>query len=368
MSKSRMKGARAQQREKAKLEPEKFKGEELDAMLDDPESRALIDQIVVTMRPLIALRRSTGYKAQPVPRPEGISAERWALIEAAVERLVEREARLPDPPFNVFNERPLPSNRLDRLDLMGNTEVRCHVELIVLATPWAVLRQLTVEDITPIHRWTVLEAAKAEANERGINLFDALEDLRQAVERQVATTPRDRLKYLGSVETYFRNRNYRLEPTRSTSKADARAIFGQSNSDVTRNWYAEMNQRGFEGQLAVALFRAQKSWDNVENWPMSRFSEQKNRHRRWALSEVCRILSEQTDFCRWGWGEDPATPQWPHVLSLELPRGGTITLYCELRLQGPDYQRFYPYTTAELERSYTRDRILDYCDRIQGLL
>lgn len=153
-------------------------------------------------------------------------------------------------------------------------------------------------------------------------------------------------------------------------RGSAQEIFRQNDSEVTKGWYDEMNKRGVEGQLAVALFRAQKSWDNVEKWPVSRFSEQKNNHRRWSLSEVCRILSEHPDLCPWGWGKEDhlATPAWPHVLHLELPRCGSLTFFCEVRLQGPDHQRFYPYTTAELERSFTRDRILDYCDRIQGLL
>ena len=54
------------------------------------------------------------------------------------------------------------------------------------------------------------------------------------------------------------------------------------------------------------------------------------------------------------------------VLHLESPRCGSLTFFCELRLR-PYYRRSYPYPSAEMERSYTRDRILDYCDRLTGL-
>jgi len=39
---------------------------------------------------------------------------------------------------------------------------------------------------------------------------------------------------------------------------NASYVFRQNNGDTTKAYYAEMNGKGFLGQLAVALFRAQK--------------------------------------------------------------------------------------------------------------
>lgn len=45
----------------------------------------------------------------------------------------------------------------------------------------------------------------------------------------------------------------------------ASQIFNQNNGDVTKAYYAEMNGKGFLGQLAVALFRAQKRSTAAKN-------------------------------------------------------------------------------------------------------
>lgn len=89
-------------------------------------------------------------------------------------------------------------------------EARTLVDLLVCASPWAVLRSMSVVDVQPEHRVPVIEAYKHEAKGNGISKMQALEGLLRVVEMQVASLPRDELRFLGDIKTYFGKRNYRV--------------------------------------------------------------------------------------------------------------------------------------------------------------
>jgi hypothetical protein len=69
----------------------------------------------------------------------------------------------------------------------------------------------------------------------------------------------------------------------------AAEVFNQNNGDVTRAYYAEMNAKGLPGQLAVALFRAQKRSAAAKKYRGGGFRREAYDVKNWSLSEIVRI-------------------------------------------------------------------------------
>lgn len=139
-------------------------------------------------------------------------------------------------------------------------------------------------------------------------------------------------------------------------------VMKQSDGGVTKAWYAEMNTRGPAGQLAVALFRAQKRSSAAKHYRGGRFRRAAYDVKNWSLSEVCRILTAYPALeLRWGWKTDAAmeTRGDPHnqVLYIELPQG-QVSFHSAKRLQGPDYAGDWDGVHASPER------IIAYCDAV----
>ena len=119
----------------------------------------------------------------------------------------------------------------------------------------------------------------------------------------------------------------------------AQSVFNQQNGDVTIAYYATMNTKGIEGQLSVALFRAQKRSTAAKNYRNRKFTRGAYEVKNWSLSEVCRILGAMQAFDMapaWGWKRDPNTPGFTQVLYVDLPIG-QCSFHSADRLSGPDY-------------------------------
>lgn len=137
-------------------------------------------------------------------------------------------------------------------------------------------------------------------------------------------------------------------------------IFKQNDGEVTKAYYAELNSASLLGQLAVALFRAQKRSTAAKKYRGGKFRHAAYSVKNWSLSEICRIMSLVThvgyDF-KWGWKRDPNTPGFEWVLYVDLPVG-QCSFHTADRLNGPDYQgEWNPILTSE-------QSILAFCDSI----
>ena len=136
-------------------------------------------------------------------------------------------------------------------DPLGNPEIRTFTDLVVCASPWAVLRNLQTSDVTPRQRVAVLTAAKLEAEALGTNLPDALRGLLAVVEGQVSALPRDELRFQGDVGKYFANRNYRVDPQHlNGGNGDGRSKLERAHStkaERTLAALAEVRARRAEG-------------------------------------------------------------------------------------------------------------------------
>ena len=142
-------------------------------------------------------------------------------------------------------------------------------------------------------------------------------------------------------------------------------VMNQKDGKVTKAWYAEMNSRGPAGQLAVALFRAQKRSSAAKHYRGGRFRRAAYDVKNWSLSEVCRILTAYPELrLRWGWKTDAAMEARsdPHdqVLYVELPQG-QVSFHSSERLGGPDYPGDWDGVHASAER------IIAYCDAVAAI-
>lgn len=137
---------------------------------------------------------------------------------------------------------------------------------------------------------------------------------------------------------------------------EARFVFNQQNGDVTKSYYAEMNAIGIEGQLAVALFRAQKRSTAAKKYKGRKLTRSAYDVKNWSLSEVCRILAKDIGMT-WGWKYDRAAVNFEWVLYVDLPQG-QCSFHSPDRLAGPDYGGSWKPKRPSVEV------IIDYCNSI----
>jgi len=120
----------------------------------------------------------------------------------------------------------------------------------------------------------------------------------------------------------------------------AQSVFNQSDGEVTKAYYAAMNKNGLLGQLAVALFRAQKRSTAAKKYRKGAWRRDAYDVKNWSLSEICRVLDAMSAFelsPEWGWKKDLNTPGFEWVLYAELPTG-QCSFHCADRLNGPDFK------------------------------
>jgi hypothetical protein len=139
----------------------------------------------------------------------------------------------------------------------------------------------------------------------------------------------------------------------------AKEVFDGNNGDTTKTYYSELNAKGIHGQLATALFRAQKRSTAAKRYKGRKFSRAAYDVKNWSLSEICRIC-QLTNEIVWGWKYDAKTINFEWVLYVETPFG-QVSFHSGERLAGPDYPS--DWDGARLGR----ERILRFCDSVMGL-
>lgn len=135
-------------------------------------------------------------------------------------------------------------------------------------------------------------------------------------------------------------------------------VYLQKNGEVTKKYYADMNALGPWGEVAVALFRAQKRSDAAKTYRRGAHRGAAYDVKGWSLSEVCRLLSAHGEHMgiQWGWKHDPLTPWFEWVLYVDLD--GQCSFHSATRLAGPDYPGEWD------RRCVSRDVIIQFCDKI----
>jgi len=143
---------------------------------------------------------------------------------------------------------------------------------------------------------------------------------------------------------------------------NASFVFHQQDGEVTKQYYAEMNSRGVSGQIAVALFRAQKRSSRAKDYRRGKYRRAAYDVKQWSMSELCRLLALHGKALgiRWGWKQDPKTvfgeePSW--VLYRELPNG-QVSFHSQDRGAGPEYSGDWD------GKQLSKERIIAFCDSV----
>lgn len=139
----------------------------------------------------------------------------------------------------------------------------------------------------------------------------------------------------------------------------AEEVFNGNNGDVTKSYYSELNAKGIHGQLATALFRAQKRSTAAKRYKGRKFTRAAYDVKNWSLTEICRICQLTTDFI-WGWKYDAKTINFEWVLYVDTPMG-QVSFHSGERLEGPDYSNEWD------GQRLGRERILRFCDSVMGM-
>lgn len=139
----------------------------------------------------------------------------------------------------------------------------------------------------------------------------------------------------------------------------AQQVFDQNNGDVTKSYYSELNSKGLHGQLATALFRAQKRSTAAKHYKGRRYTQAAYEVKNWSLSEICRICQLMPGIV-WGWRHDPKTINFEWVLYCETPFG-QVSFHSHDRLDGPDFPGEWDGARV------CRERILRFCDSVMGM-
>ncbi len=139
-------------------------------------------------------------------------------------------------------------------------------------------------------------------------------------------------------------------------------VFGESDGNLTKAYYALLAERGVIGHVAMNLFRAQKCSTRAKAYRGRGFKDDAYVRKNWSMGNLAHALAvsgEQIGIT-FGWKEDPAQAFHKWVMYVDLPTG-QVSFHAESRGEGPDYP-------GEWDRAHASEpRILEFCDLVMKL-
>lgn len=124
---------------------------------------------------------------------------------------------------------------------------------------------------------------------------------------------------------------------------DVMKVYDGSDGKATMALYSQLEQIGPVGEIAVNLFRAQKSSARAKVYRggirgQGSYSSMAYDRKGWAMENLSKILQKHGEACgiRWGWGIDEKAPMHRAVLYVDLPTG-QVSFHAACRGAGPDY-------------------------------
>src|SRR6266852_517402 len=110
---------------------------------------------------------------------------------------------------------------------------------------------------------------------------------------------------------------------------NALEVYAGSDGELTKRYFALLMRSGPVGEIAVNLFRAQKSSARAKKYRggirgKGSFRSMAYDRKGWSISELCKVLAAHPECgVSFGWKKDPKSefvgPEW--VLYVELPEG-----------------------------------------------
>lgn len=121
------------------------------------------------------------------------------------------------------------------------------------------------------------------------------------------------------------------------------AVYAGSDGDATKALYAELEQSGPAGHVAVNLFRACKASERAKVYRGGQrgrgsFKGMAYDRKQWAMDNLCKALGQEAAAIglTWGWGKDEKQDYHADVLYIDLPTG-QVSFHTAGRGAGPDY-------------------------------
>lgn len=137
-------------------------------------------------------------------------------------------------------------------------------------------------------------------------------------------------------------------------------IYQGSDGAATTALYAELEQLGPVGVIAVNLFRASKTSGRAKVYRGSGYRGAAYDRKNWSIGNLCDALSREAESAGlvWGWGEDEKQPFHKFVVYVDLPTG-QVSFHSAERLGGPDYPGKWDGMPGQ-----SGDRICRWCARL----
>jgi hypothetical protein len=138
-------------------------------------------------------------------------------------------------------------------------------------------------------------------------------------------------------------------------------IYEGSIGDETKAYYAQLQERGVIGYVAMNLFRAQKCSARAKAY-RGGFKGEAYDRKNWSMGNLAHalVLNGATLGIPFGWKQDPAQAFHNWVLYVDLP-AGQVSFHSATRGEGPDY-------AGEWDGNHeSAARICAFCDLVMGL-
>jgi len=149
---------------------------------------------------------------------------------------------------------------------------------------------------------------------------------------------------------------------------NVQAIYDGSDGEATKALYARLAAMGPAGELAVNLFRAQKSSSRAKVYRggvrgRGSYKAMAYDKKGWAMSNLCAILAQHAPALgvRYGWQHDDHTAGYAWILYVDISTG-QVSFHSPSRGAGPDYVGRWDGVLG-----VSADRIVRWCEELLGV-
>lgn len=121
-----------------------------------------------------------------------------------------------------------------------------------------------------------------------------------------------------------------------------KSVYDGRDGDATKRLYAELEQLGPAGVIAVNLLRASKTSEAAKRYrggdKYGSYRSQAYSRKQWSMENLARELVTHSESLSisWGWGRDLQQEFHQWVLYVDLPTG-QVSFHTAARGVGPDY-------------------------------
>lgn len=147
-------------------------------------------------------------------------------------------------------------------------------------------------------------------------------------------------------------------------QTEVEACYHGSDGAATTALYEKLQAAGPAGAVAVNLLRACKNSERAKGYKSRRSVGAAYGSKDWALGQLIGALMAHAEGLgvAWGWGLDPKTGGYEHVLYVEVPGSGQVSFHMSYRGAGPDYGK--PWDGV---KGVAAGRIIRYAHQVLGI-